>query len=113
MAGKLCAKVCPDCKFQVQIAGRNPNTGAEIMAWDCALKLQYLMILEGNSKMHQLGAAIESFRNETAKRADDLTGGAVAIARAAISTAERAAILAERNPSAAALIGGGAGIHGS
>jgi hypothetical protein len=78
------------------------------MAWDCALKLQYLMILEGNGKMNQLGAAIESFRNETAKRSDDLTGGAVAIARAAISTAERASVLAQRHAPA---LGSGTGHH--
>lgn len=98
MGGKLCYKVCPSCKFQERLLGVNPQTGETIEKWDCALRLHYLLTIEGNAKTYGVGAAIESFRNEVAKRSDTMMGGAHVIGRAIVSHAERSADPARIGP---------------
>ena len=46
------------------ITGKHPNTGEELPKYDCKDNWQYTATLVGNAQMHQLGGAIESFRNE-------------------------------------------------
>ena len=45
----LIAKKCKrhECKFYVQIMGKNPQTGQDLNEFDCALRT-YLTILPGN-----------------------------------------------------------------
>lgn len=52
------------CKFYVQIAGTNPQTGVEISQFDCAVSWLPVLLIEGAQQTRQSGAAIESFRNE-------------------------------------------------
>jgi hypothetical protein len=64
MGGKKMCTVCHKCNFWEHIRGENPNTGEKIDRWDCTLKLQYLMQMENNKFTYELGAAIESMRNQ-------------------------------------------------
>lgn len=56
--------VCHKCKFWEHVRGRNPNTGEEMDRWDCVLSFQFTMQMENNKFTYELGAAIESQRNE-------------------------------------------------
>jgi hypothetical protein len=44
--------------------GSNPNTGAEIDEWGCAVTWLPVLLVENAQQSRQAGAAIESFRNE-------------------------------------------------
>ena len=48
--------------------GTNPNTGQPIDEFDCADRWVPLLLVEGAQKTNQVGAAIESFRNEMCKQ---------------------------------------------
>lgn len=52
------------CAWFTQVRGLNPNTGAEIDEWACAITWMPLMAIEIAQKENQTGAAVESFRNE-------------------------------------------------
>jgi hypothetical protein len=55
------------CSWFVQVRGLNPNTGAEIDEWSCAVSWMPLMAIEIAQKENQTGAAVESFRNEVVR----------------------------------------------
>lgn len=48
----------------MQLRGSNPNTGAEIDDWGCAIGWLPLLFIENTQMQRQTGAAVESFRNE-------------------------------------------------
>lgn len=52
------------CKFWLQVMGKNPNTGQDINAWDCAIVWMPVLLIENSQQQRQTGAAVESFRNE-------------------------------------------------
>lgn len=52
------------CAWMTQIRGTNPNTGAEIDEWGCAMAWMPLLMIENSNMQRQTGAAVESFRNE-------------------------------------------------
>ncbi len=52
------------CAWYTQVRGKNPNTGADIDKWDCAVTWMPMMAVEIAQKSNQTGAAVESFRNE-------------------------------------------------
>ena len=56
--------VCQRWERNPGIAGKHPNTGEDLPKYDCKDHWAYTATLVGNAQMHQLGAAIESFRNE-------------------------------------------------
>lgn len=64
---KTCFKCVTEfkCKKWVQILGINPQTGQEINKWDCVDALLPLLQIESSRKMNEVGAAIESFRNQS------------------------------------------------
>lgn len=69
--GKFCPLVKADCKglacsWFTQIRGTNPNTGAEIDEWSCAVTWLPVLLIENAQQSRQTGAAVESFRNEVA-----------------------------------------------
>lgn len=80
MGGKLCAKVCPSCKFQQSFTVTNNVTGEVSTHWDCAFTMQTQLQMEGNLFTQGIGRAVESFRNETVERSDALLSGSVKIA---------------------------------
>lgn len=67
------AKKCPllrgkciehGCHFWIQLYGTNPQTGQLVQEYNCSFAWLPLLLIEGVQKTNQLGAAIESFRNE-------------------------------------------------
>jgi|TARA_R100000479_G_scaffold74373_1_gene35980 hypothetical protein len=60
---KRCCKY--DCAWYIKMSGTNPNTGADIDEWGCAVMWQPFLTLEASQQARQAGAAVESFRNET------------------------------------------------
>lgn len=55
------------CSWYVKVRGLNPNTGAEIDEWACAVAWMPVLSIEIAQKENQTGAAVESFRNEVVK----------------------------------------------
>ena len=62
---KPCRKL--GCGWFLEIRGNNPNTGADISEWGCAMAWQPILTIENSNMQRQTGAAIESFRNEMVK----------------------------------------------
>lgn len=58
------------CSWMTQIRGKNPNTGAEIDEWGCAIAWMPMLMIENSQQQRQTGAAVESFRNEMVKAND-------------------------------------------
>lgn len=55
------------CSWMTQVRGMNPNTGAEIDEWHCAIAWMPVLMIENSQQQRQTGAAVESFRNEMVK----------------------------------------------
>ena len=55
------------CSWYTQVRGLNPNTGAEVDEWACAVAWMPMMAIEIAQKENQTGAAVESFRNEVVR----------------------------------------------
>jgi hypothetical protein len=53
-----------ECAWFTQIRGHNPNTGAEIDEWGCAISWMPILMIENSQQQRSTGAAVESFRNE-------------------------------------------------
>ena len=71
-SGDFCPLIKKDCiglkcAWFTQIRGLNPNTGAEVDEWDCAVAWMPMMAIEIAQKENQTGAAVESFRNEVVR----------------------------------------------
>lgn len=60
------------CAWITQIRGFNPNTGAEIDEWGCAMSWLPLLLIENSQQQRQTAAAVESFRNETVNSKNEL-----------------------------------------
>jgi hypothetical protein len=56
-----------ECAWFTQIRGHNPNTGAEVDEWGCAISWMPILLIENAQMSRQTGAAVESFRNEVVK----------------------------------------------
>lgn len=56
-----------DCAWFMQVRGTNPNTGAEVDEWGCAVAWMPILLIENSQQQRQTGAAVESFRNEMVK----------------------------------------------
>jgi hypothetical protein len=76
--GRLCpfwrkdmALVCHKCPLWTHLRGKNPQSEQEIDEWGCALAWLPLLLVEGAQQTRQAGAAIESFRNEMMRLAQD------------------------------------------
>ena len=52
------------CAWFTQVRGINPNTGADVDEWACAMAWMPVLMIENSQQQRQTGAAIESFRNE-------------------------------------------------
>ena len=60
---KLCSKLRDKCPKWIFFAGKDPNTGQEVMNYDCADRWQVRMMMEIAKEARQGAAATESFRN--------------------------------------------------
>lgn len=72
--GKFCPLIKKDCiglkcSWFTQVRGTNPNTGAEVDEWSCAISWLPVLLIENSQQQRQTGAAVESFRNEVTKKA--------------------------------------------
>jgi hypothetical protein len=56
-----------DCAWFTQIRGHNPNTGADVDEWGCAISWMPILMIENSQQQRSTGAAVESFRNEMVK----------------------------------------------
>ena len=56
-----------ECAWFTQIRGHNPNTGAEIDDWGCAISWMPILMIENSQQQRSTGAAVESFRNAMVK----------------------------------------------
>lgn len=67
--GNFCPLIQKDCigvqcSWMTQIRGTNPNTGADVDEWGCAIAWMPMLMVENSQQQRQTGAAVESFRNE-------------------------------------------------
>ena len=74
-AGTFCPLVKGDClqlkcSWFTQLRGKNPQTGADIDEWGCAVTWLPMLMIENSQQQRQTGAAVESFRNEMVKAND-------------------------------------------
>ncbi len=81
----LCSKVCPTCKWQTQIRGKNPNTGQDIDRWDCAIPFQLLIGIEISKNALNGAAATDNLRNQSAEQFHQSTQMAVHMMRVGTS----------------------------
>lgn len=58
------------CSWFTQVRGTNPNTGAEVDEWGCAMTWLPVLMIENSQQQRQTGAAVESFRNEVIDAAE-------------------------------------------
>jgi hypothetical protein len=60
-----------DCAWFVQMRGTDPNTGKEVDDYACAIAWTPMLLIENAAQSRQTGAAVESFRNEMVKGAQE------------------------------------------
>lgn len=65
----LIQKACVEnkCAWYTQLRGQNPNTGADVDEWLCAVVAMPLLQIQTAKETRQGAAATESFRNEMVK----------------------------------------------
>ena len=73
--GSLCPLLKKDCvqmqcAWFTQLRGKNPQTGADVDEWGCAVTWLPMLMIENSQQQRQTGAAVESFRNEMVKAND-------------------------------------------
>jgi hypothetical protein len=68
------------CKFWTHIRGKHPQSEQEIDMPDCAVKWLPVLMIEMTQMERQTGAAVESFRNESARSAQRVAGALSAAA---------------------------------
>lgn len=61
-----------DCAWFIQLRGQNPNTGADVDEWGCAIAWQPILSIEVAQQQRQTGAAVESLRNEMVRSSHQL-----------------------------------------
>jgi hypothetical protein len=71
-AGSFCPLVKDEClqlkcAWFMQLRGKNPQTGADVDEWGCAMTWLPMLMIENSQQQRHTGAAVESFRNEMVK----------------------------------------------
>jgi hypothetical protein len=56
-----------ECAWFMKLVGKNPNTGADVEDWGCAMAWLPILTIENSQQQRSTGAAVESFRNEMVK----------------------------------------------
>lgn len=56
-----------ECAWFIKVVGKNPQTGAEVDDYGCAVAWLPVLTIENSQQQRQTGAAVESFRNEMVK----------------------------------------------
>ena len=62
----LIKKACLEhgCRWYVHVMGTNPQTGAQMDGWSCAVEWIPVLLIETSKEIRQGAAATESLRNE-------------------------------------------------
>jgi len=55
------------CSWWMHVRGMDPQTGADVDHWGCAVTWLPMLTIENSQQQRQTGAAVESFRNEVVK----------------------------------------------
>jgi len=55
------------CKFWSKVAGKHPQTGADLDFFDCSISWIPILLIDNSKEQRSTGAAVESFRNEMVK----------------------------------------------
>ncbi len=75
--GKYCPLIKKDCiglqcSWFMLVRGKNPQSGQDVDEWGCAMTWLPVLLIENSQQQRQTGAAVESFRNEVVKSAEDV-----------------------------------------
>lgn len=65
-----CKKHRDNCPNYVLVQGKRPDSEEEVLMYDCALHWAPILAIELSQRMNQMGADMESFRNELVKAQD-------------------------------------------
>ncbi len=75
-----------ECAWFCHVTGQNPQTGAQIDMWDCAIKWTPVVMMDAAKNTKGVQAAVETMRNDVVERQDSLNG-TIALAAQAASVA--------------------------
>ena len=83
--GKFCPLIKKDClglacSWFTQVRGTNPQSGAEVDEWACAIVWMPMLAINTAQEVRQGAAATESDRNERADASEKILKTQVAIA---------------------------------
>lgn len=74
-------EVCHRCPLWIELRGTDPNTGQPVDEWGCSYAWMPTLTIENSQQSRQLGAAIESLRNEQVKIAENMMQAAAIAAQ--------------------------------
>ena len=57
-------EVCHACPWWIAVRGRNPNTGADVDQWGCAIGFLPMLLIENAAQARGAAAATENARNQ-------------------------------------------------
>ena len=71
--GTFCPLIKEDCiqfkcAFWTHLRGTHPQSGKDMDEYDCAVRWLPVMVIETTQQTRQVGAAVESFRNQVIAR---------------------------------------------
>lgn len=83
--GKFCPLIKKDCKglacsWFTQVRGTNPQSGAEVDEWACAIVWMPMLTINTAQEVRQGAAATESLRNEIVAASQQSLQAPIAIA---------------------------------
>lgn len=58
------------CHWYTKLVGKHPQTGADMDEWGCAMRFLPILSVENSQTNRQVGASVQSLRNEVVKRQD-------------------------------------------
>lgn len=74
------------CRFWVIVQGKHPQTGEDTHTGDCAFAWMPVLQIENSRVGRQVGAAVESLRNEGVTTGQQITGALMQVAGEAAQT---------------------------
>lgn len=69
MSNKICPllkKNCVEhqCRWYIQVMGKNPQTGHDLNQWGCAIEWLPVLLIENAQVERQTAASVDAFKNE-------------------------------------------------
>lgn len=72
-----------ECGWFTQLRGADPQSGETVDKWGCAVAWLPMLLIEGAQQSRQVGAAVESFRNEMVTSNQNTAAAFISAAQAA------------------------------